>query len=498
MSDSLKEEESVMRHFQKVGFGLVIIFSSVISYLWAQNAAPQVYSYTEDPAISIMGPTIVKIVRDGPKEAVDQIMPVGPDRNKEFHNHILYDFQAHKIYTKLVSDPTVPCTVMNYTSSAAPPELDMISGAADAMKELQIQHAKQVGTETLNGIATRVLEATIEQGQEKLWVAQNGGFPVKVVLTGPDGKAMTIIEVKQLSFAKPPASALLPPTGCRAIQGEASAHGVRAELGTVASSVTAQTGGAQPAPGGPPGAQTNAKVTSAKLQVALDNSEPCKLSLFTTIETDGAGTLWWRFDSPPGVTYPFGGQEGSTDMRVSTSLMTGTSAKFTHDIRGQFKLEAAMKQPDGSRGPVTLSNIVPADFRCPAATAPAQSQMAPPPAQATQGGAPRARVTAVHLKVVPAEYSGVCPVKVQLEGTLTADGPGKAYFQFQAGAVGANREGTVEVSAAGTATVSSEGEVRRTPRVPSVRFLAGMEPRGHQENAKWTDVHLNISCTNAP
>jgi hypothetical protein len=186
-------------------------------------------------------------------------------------------------------------------------------------------------------------------------------------------------------------------------------------------------------------------------------------------------------------------------MGSSNSLLTGTAAKFAHDIRGQFKLEAAMKQPDGSRGPVTLSNIVPADFRCPAATAPAQGQRAAPlPGQATAGGAANARVTAVHLKVVPAEYSGVCPVKVQLEGTLTADGPGKAYFQFQAGAVGANREGTVEVSAAGTATVSSEGEVRRTPRVPSVRFLAGMEPRGHQENAKWTDVHLNISCTNAP
>ena len=62
----------------------------------------------------------------------------------------------------------------------------------------------------------------------------------------------------------------------------------------------------------------------------------------------------------------------------------------------------------------------------------------------------------------------------------------------------ANREGTVEVGASGTATVTSQGLVRRTPMVPSVRFLAGLEPRGHQENAKWTDVHLNIHCTNTP
>jgi hypothetical protein len=133
-----------------------------------------------------------------------------------------------------------------------------------------------------------------------------------------------------------------------------------------------------------------------------------------------------------------------------------------------------------------------------AGSAPAKASTPPAAPPAPSARASNARVTDVHLKVVPAEYSGVCPVKVQLIGTLTADGPGTAYFQFQAGAVGANREGTVDVSAAGTSTVSSEGEVRRSPRVPSVRFLAGMEPRGHQENAKWTDVHLNISCTNAP
>jgi hypothetical protein len=76
-------------------------------------------------------------------------------------------------------------------------------------------------------------------------------------------------------------------------------------------------------------------------------------------------------------------------------------------------------------------------------------------------------------------------------------GPGTAYYQFQAGALGAAREGTTNVNAAGTQTVSTEGELRRTPRVPSVRFLAGVEPRGHQENAKYTDVDLDLKCGSA-
>jgi hypothetical protein len=56
----------------------------------------------------------------------------------------------------------------------------------------------------------------------------------------------------------------------------------------------------------------------------------------------------------------------------------------------------------------------------------------------------------------------------------------------------------VDVGTDGTAKVTSEGQVRRTPQVQSVRFLAGMEPRGHQENAKWMDAPLDIHCTNAP
>jgi len=56
-------------------------------------------------------------------------------------------------------------------------------------------------------IAAKVMEVTSAQGKGRIWIAQNGGFPVKIVVTGADGKAVTLIEMKQLSLAKPPASA---------------------------------------------------------------------------------------------------------------------------------------------------------------------------------------------------------------------------------------------------------------------------------------------------
>jgi hypothetical protein len=109
----------------------------------------------------------------------------------------------------------------------------------------------------------------------------------------------------------------------------------------------------------------------------------------------------------------------------------------------------------------------------------------------------RAKVTAVHFRVVPESYAGACPRPVQLVAEITTDGPGEAYYEFQAGGRwlgGANLKGKVSFSEAGTKTVTSEGQIRRTPLVPTVRFLAGLEPRGHQEHAKWIDVNLNIAC----
>jgi hypothetical protein len=428
-----------------------------------------------------MGPTIVRIVRDGPKEAVDQILPVGPGRTKEFHNHILYDFQAHKIYTKLMSDPSVPCSVMDYTSPAAPPEFDVITGSADSMKEL-LQHARQVGTETVNGIPAKVMEATFEQGKETVWIAQNGAFPVKVVMRGPDGKSNTLIELKQLSFAKPPASALAPPAGCTTIQGEATATGAHAEFG-----------------GGGSSSKPATNVTALKLEKIppYTGSCPAHVQMVGAITTDGPGKVYYEFGAgafDPGETLTF----SAAGTKTVTHVMT-LQPKYGNQIGGSAILRAIGTDSAGNHGmPTQWSNNADFMVTCNAGEQkPGETPAVPTTSAAVQDRAAAAQVTAVHLEVVPSEYSGPCPLKVRLVGTLTAGGPGTAYYQFQAAAVGANREGALEVHGPGTETVSNEGVVRQTPRVQSVRFLAGMEPRGHQENAKWTDVHLNITCTSS-
>ena len=153
-----------------------------------------------------LGPSVVKISRDGSREVIDQTMPPGQGRDKEFHSHLVYDFKAHTLYTQVVSDPGAPCGVQQYTDPGAPPEFDVISGSAALLKEIASpdDKSKQVGTETLNGIPTKVMEVTSSQANGKIWLAQDGGFPVKIVVSPPGSPSMTVIEIKQLSFSSRP------------------------------------------------------------------------------------------------------------------------------------------------------------------------------------------------------------------------------------------------------------------------------------------------------
>ncbi|MGA2908429.1 MAG: hypothetical protein ABSE36_12055 [Terracidiphilus sp.] len=467
----------------------LIVLPALTPRLWPQTAAPQIYSYIQDPAPSLMGPSFVKVARDGPKEAIDQILPVGPGRAKEFHNHILYDFQAHKIYTKLVSDPSVPCSIMTYTSPAVPDEFDVITASADSMKDF-LAHAKLLRRETVNGIPSKVMELNADQMKVTAWIADPGGFPVKEVMTGEDGKATTMLEVKKLSFARPPASAFETPKGCTAIQGEATATGARAEFGT---------GETTPKP--------SVSVTAVTLESVPDYTGPCpvKIRLTGNITVDGPGKVFYQFGAgkmEPGDTVTFTTAGSKTVSHVIT--FNHPEPGYGNEIGVGAILEAIGEDTSGNHdASMKGSNNASFSINCTgnAAAAPARPPYSPPTPQAAQPApahAGNAGVTSVAIQVTPQRYTGVCPVTVKLIGTFTASGPGPAYFQFQAGAVAASSSGAVNVGADDTATVTSEGQVRRTPQVQSVRFLAGMEPRGHQENAKFTDVQLDIHCTNAP
>ena len=326
----------MQRRFIVLPVALTVISGWGLSHLQAQGATPQTYSLTEDPGIPIVGPEIVKISRDGSKEVIDQIMPPGPGRNKEFHSHLLYDFQAHKLYTQIVSDPSVPCGVQEFNDPAAPAELDVISGAADVQKELTGKgQLKQAGTETVNGFATNIMEFTSPETNGKIWVAQKGGFPVKVVFIDKTGKATTMIEVKQLSFAKPPASTFTLPASCASAQLP------------------------------PPPAKPGPNVTALTLQKIGNYSGPCPahLKMVGTITVDGPGTVFYQFGAgnmEPGETLTF----SAAGTKIVTHVMI-FQPKYGNQMGGSALLEAIGVDSAGNHGiPTQGSNNADFNITC--------------------------------------------------------------------------------------------------------------------------------------
>jgi hypothetical protein len=275
----------------------------------------------------MLGPSVVKISRDGSKEVVDQIMPPGQGRDKEFHNHLLYDFQAHKLYVRVLSDANGACGVQDYADPAAPAEFDVISGADALLKDLTGGNGqtKQLGTAAVNGIATKVVEFTSAQGHGKIWVTQNGGFPVKIVIIGADGKETTLIEVKQLSFSKPPASAFILPEGC--------AEAARAAIGKPTTNVTAVT------------LQKIGNYTGAC---------PAHLKMVGTITVDGPGTVFYQFGAgayDPGQSLTFSAAGTKTVNHVMT-----LSPKYGNNMGGSALLQAIAEDSEGKHGIPTQSS----------------------------------------------------------------------------------------------------------------------------------------------
>jgi len=304
---------------------LTVISGWGLPRLQAQEPTPQAYSYTEDPGIPIMGPEVVKISRDGSKEVVDQVMPPMPGRDKEYHGHLLYDFKAHTLYTQVVSDPGAPCGLQEYKDAAAPGEFDVISGAADMVKELNgpDSHTTQVGTETLNGMPTKVLEFTSPQSNGKIWLTQKGGYPVKLVLIGKDGKAQTWIEVKQLSFARPPASVFALPASCAS---------------------------AKLPPPTPPAAKPGPNVSALTLQKIDNYNGPCPahIKMVGTITADGPGTVFYQFGAgnmEPGETITFSAAGTKTVTHVIT-----LQPKFGNNMGVYAILEAIGEDANGNHG----------------------------------------------------------------------------------------------------------------------------------------------------
>ena len=182
-------------------------------------AAALTYSLTgisllTDASIFTGKPSYVAIHRDGSKELM-----VITAQGARIPTRVLIDFDAHKYYT--MTDTS--CSAGKYASDRAPVNTDPVTGS-EVLRVFFTAGRKPISetAQTLHGMAAKLQELPgppKAEGRDpwsarKLWLADEGGYLLKIEAVDAEGKTVTVLEVKRLSFARPPARLFALPKDC--------------------------------------------------------------------------------------------------------------------------------------------------------------------------------------------------------------------------------------------------------------------------------------------
>jgi hypothetical protein len=147
------------------------------------------------------GPIAMQIYRDGQMVVMD---------NPGHHIRSIYNLQTHTNFGWDTQHPENGCSNGTFSGDWGDPFQS--SDVEDLLK-----HAtKTPASETVNGFATKVYEATDPASKFaiKVWREPKYGMIVKAELTPPGGATTTILETKQFVAAKPAAALFVLPPAC--------------------------------------------------------------------------------------------------------------------------------------------------------------------------------------------------------------------------------------------------------------------------------------------
>ncbi len=166
---------------------------ALITPLSAQTA------YTIVETNSMFGdPVTMTVYRNGSKAVVDNV-------HGTTHTRSLYDLAAHTQQSWDLAAVPASCSNGTFSGDWGDPYATMT----------ELKAAKQTGTETINGVATKTLELDIPGGKAKAWVDANG-LVMKLQMGQGSDPMKTMLEVTRVTMTAPPASLFVLPASCAA------------------------------------------------------------------------------------------------------------------------------------------------------------------------------------------------------------------------------------------------------------------------------------------
>jgi hypothetical protein len=237
------------RMFCTIAAGLLMAAQAPAQSPAQSSPLPRTYAFTATSDMS--GPMTLTVSRSGSMELVEVAGASGG-----LHLRVLYDFQAHRIYTTDLDAGR--CTTQEYSSAYAPVLWDPIGGGEE--QALATRSLPTIRREPVNGIAARLVEAALPEGQGKWksWLDEKFGFPVKQAVVLGSGPERPLFEMRKISYAPPAASLFTAPAQCTRIGGVSNANGGSAEMNVEATAQgQAALGGATAEKQAPPAGDPN-------------------------------------------------------------------------------------------------------------------------------------------------------------------------------------------------------------------------------------------------
>jgi len=191
------------------GFGAVALAE--------QTPQPQTYTMTLTSRLTLESmfsgaPTLLRVYRVGTREIADAMLAPQAGKTQGVHVRRWFNLQEHKVYTLDMISKS--CSWMRYTPALMPVNYDPMAMPSFTAADLKRLNQPDTPRESVNGMPARILELTSEAGKSKFWLSEQGNYPLKVQMMGPDGKPMVVVEVKELHFDKTADALLNAPATC--------------------------------------------------------------------------------------------------------------------------------------------------------------------------------------------------------------------------------------------------------------------------------------------
>ncbi len=262
---------------------------AVTSFLAAQAPPPTAYAVTS--ALSDSDPGTMTVYRNGSSALIELNHPAKPDGTPARRSLSLYDLKAMASFSW---DPgTVPavCSAGTFSGDWGDP----FAMTAELSASIAKGELKPTGSETLNGIPTRVYAGSTQGSSLKAWLDEKDGLVIRAVVSQPGGPSMTLADIRKVSLTPPPASLFALPAGCASVKPPLTpAEAIASETGDTADNFVNGIYG----PGSKDSCSIVLRVVAAKTMAPI--TRPWQVAIDTT----------YNLDSPP--AYSFGvGNDGT-------------------------------------------------------------------------------------------------------------------------------------------------------------------------------------------